>query len=79
MHALSIVASIFALVRAAKVLVEGLKKLRRFYKSPAEVHALINEIEDLRLLIEDIDRTQHEHTLCTDIPAHSKILEDAYE
>jgi hypothetical protein len=45
----------------------------------AEIDALIDEIEDLRLLIADIDITQHEHTLCTGIPALSKILDDAKE
>jgi hypothetical protein len=74
MEPLSIATSIIALVRAAKVLVEGLKKLRRFYKSPAEIDILINEIKDLRLLIADIDIIQREDTLCTNIPAHSKIL-----
>jgi hypothetical protein len=71
MDSLSIVASIFALVRAAKVFVEGLKKLRRFYKSPAEIDALINKIEDLRLLIGDIDITQHS-TRCARIFLHTR-------
>jgi hypothetical protein len=79
MDPLSIAASIVALIGAAKGSVEGLKKLRQFYKTPAEIDALINEIEDLRLLIADINITEHEHMLRTDVPALSKLLDNAKE
>ncbi|RFU26989.1 hypothetical protein B7463_g9348, partial [Scytalidium lignicola] len=79
MDPLSIAASIIALIGAAKGSVEGLKKLRQFYKAPAEIDALINEIEDLRLLIADMNITEYEHMLCTDNPALSKLLGNAKE
>jgi len=77
MDPLSIAASIVAFVGAAEASVEGLKKLRGFYKAPAEIDALVNEIEDLRLWITDINLSQHEATLRQDMPALCKLLDEA--
>ena len=55
MDPLSVTGSIVAVLTAAEGTVRGLKLLRNFYNAIAKIDALINEIEDLRLVLADLN------------------------
>jgi hypothetical protein len=77
MDPLSITASIAALVGVADLSVKGLKKLRSAHKAPAEIDAVVNEIEDFRLWIGYMNDTAPQSSLNSDVPALTKLLDEA--
>jgi hypothetical protein len=55
MDPLSVAASVIAVIGAANTAVKSIEKAISLRHAPSEIHALVNEVEDLRALLEDID------------------------
>jgi Fungal N-terminal domain of STAND proteins len=64
MEPLSLTASIIAVLTAANTVAHGLVKLRGFKNAPDELLALMNEVSDLQVILEEVNeisRTQGVH------------------
>ncbi|KAJ4371530.1 hypothetical protein N0V83_004749 [Neocucurbitaria cava] len=60
MDPLSITASVLAIIGASEKTVKGLAKLRSFKHAVAEFSALINEVQDLRLVLANVAVQNHQ-------------------
>lgn len=56
MDPLSFSASLIAILGAAGTAIKGLEKLKTLYAAPKEIHSLIVEIRNMRLIIQQLDQ-----------------------